>query len=179
MTGLVKQMQYIFFNKILQERADQANDPFMSVRPMCDRANTPHYRYINEVLKCHNNKEVDLKQVKSRVRASKGTTCIPYCKMNPDLDVHPVYAASVPEHERLSFTRLRVISHNLIIETARWSRVPREQRLCNCGVDVQTEEYFLRQCQVTAHLRGGRQISIDELFGPEPAMLTRRKSIIV
>ena len=71
------------------------------------------------------------------------------------------------------FTRLRVISHNLRIDTGR-SHVPREQRLCTCGLDVQTEEHFLCQCQVSAHLRGGRQISIDELFRAEPEMLTRQ-----
>ena len=50
---------------------------------------------------------------------------------------------------RIAFTRLRTSSHRLKIETGRWSRVPREMRVCQCGEGVQTEEHVLVGCNLT------------------------------
>ena len=52
--------------------------------------------------------------------------------LNPDLEFHDIYKSSVyiPDYLRVAFSRLRLMSHNLKIETGRWSRLPRESRLC-------------------------------------------------
>ena len=56
-------------------------------------------------------------------------------ELNSGLDVHKIYKKSVyiPDYLRVSFTRLRLMSHNLKIETGRWSRLPREARVCTCN----------------------------------------------
>ena len=54
---------------------------------------------------------------------------------------------------RIAFTRLRTSSHRLKIETGRWSRVPREMRVCQCGEGVQTEEHVLVGCNLTKGIR--------------------------
>ena len=42
------------------------------------------------------------------------------------------------------------MSHNLRIETGRWSRTPTEMRLCECGENaVQNEEHVLLQCSLS------------------------------
>ena len=41
---------------------------------------------------------------------------------------HGVYDRLVPEYSRKAFTRLRLSSHKLKIETGRWSRIPKEAR---------------------------------------------------
>ena len=43
-------------------------------------------------------------------------------------------------------------SHYLKIETGRWSRIPREQRLCDCG-SVQSEIHVLLSCPLLQYLR--------------------------
>ena len=69
-----------------------------------------------------------------------------YRGINSDLSQHPVYKClDSNEWERISFSRLRLSSHRLKVETGRWSRIPQEQRLCVCGT-VQTKEHVLIHC---------------------------------
>ena len=70
-----------------------------------------------------------------------------YVNVNPELTPHPLYRFTGPHYEsdRVIFTRLRLSSHDLAIEKVRWSRIPRENRLCPCG-HVQTEEHIVCYC---------------------------------
>ena len=66
----------------------------------------------------------------------------------------------VPEYHRIAFTRFRVCSHNLKIEMGRWSRIPRNQRLCTCEEnEVQTEQHALLTCPLTANIRRNNNIT--------------------
>ena len=47
---------------------------------------------------------------------------------------------------------LSLSSHNLKIETGRWSRIPRENRLCECG-EVQDELHITLLCPKTNAMR--------------------------
>ena len=47
---------------------------------------------------------------------------------------------------------VRLSSHWLAIETGRWSRKRREDRLCTCG-EIQTEKHVITQCGRTEHIR--------------------------
>ena len=65
------------------------------------------------------------------------TTQIKYCPGHRPLQflylVHPQVLYEdrlVPEYNRKAFTRLRLSSHKLKIETGRWSRIPKEARRC-------------------------------------------------
>ena len=62
------------------------------------------------------------------------------------------------------FTRLRLSSHSLKIETGRWSRIASEERLCGCGLAVESEEHVLLECSKTEEVR--RKFHID------PAVVT-------
>ena len=66
----------------------------------------------------------------------------------------------IPEVYRISFSRLRLSSHRLRIETGRWSRIPRDRRLCPCG-QIQDEEHVLAHCQITQHLRDAHGDRVD------------------
>ncbi len=57
------------------------------------------------------------------------------------------------ELHRIATTRLRLISHRLRIETGGWFLTPREERICSCGENVQTESHVLLQFPQTAVLR--------------------------
>ena len=76
-------------------------------------------------------------------------------QINPDFNVHCVYRMRshfIPEHLRIAFTRFRLSSHRLRVETGRWSRLPREQRLCDCG-EIQDEQHVLTICPLVENLR--------------------------
>ena len=97
-----------------------------------------------------------LNDMKQRVLSSSRTRHEFYSHINPSMSLSYVYTplSTIPEYQRIAFTRLRLMSHRLRIETGRWTRpkTPLERRLCKCG-SVQTEEHALLNCPLTAHLR--------------------------
>ena len=95
-------------------------------------------------------------KLQTSVQASASPRRESYKLMNPSLSVNFVYTSQslIPEFQRIAFTRLRLMSHRLKIETGRWTRpvTPRENRLCECKA-IQSEEHVLLKCPLTAHLR--------------------------
>ena len=140
------------YTKLLVERDHSEDDPLTHVWSIVSRANTPGARYINAVIGSDPTSE--RKKLKDRLLESEKSRYITYrSEMNPELCVHPMYKnLSVAEHERIVATRIRLSSHNLAIEKGRWSRIPRERRLCSCG-QVQTENHILSECPDTASIR--------------------------
>ena len=94
--------------------------------------------------------------LRHRLGVSNRSKFVTYRTINPSCDVHSVYlskdAMFIPEAYRMSFSRLRLSSHRLRIETGRWSRIPRDRRLCPCGW-IQDEERVLIHYTMTQHLR--------------------------
>ena len=89
-----------------------------------------------------------------------------YLGMNPNMNVHQVYTLKgrfVQERWRIAFSRLRLVSHTLRIETGRWARIPVEMRLCDCGFGIQDERHVLFTCPRTNDMRD-HYSTIDELF---------------
>ena len=86
--------------------------------------------------------------------------------MNPSLCTNPLYLYSpqpplgntdrldvyLPEFHRISVSRLRLVAHNLKVETGRWAHLPPEQRLCPCN-SIQTEEQVVCHCPLTLPIR--------------------------
>ena len=89
------------------------------------------------------------------VSMSNSSRRMSYRDINPDLTRHLIYSTpSVPEFSRVSFTRLRLGSHYLRVETGRWARLPRHQRVCRCDKSsVQDETHILFHCPLTAAVR--------------------------
>ena len=95
----------------------------------------------------------DLQARRVSVLDSDSSRRVSYCSLNQSLEKHSVYETpSVPEYARIAFSRIRLSSHRLKVETGRWSRIPKENRLCECG-KVQTEEHVLIDCPMTAQER--------------------------
>ena len=74
-----------------------------------------------------------------------------YLQVNPDLTT-PTHDNNMFEIERVHITRFRTGSHNLHIETGRFTspRIPRDQRLCVCGNNIQTLHHVLLECNITS-----------------------------
>ena len=71
------------------------------------------------------------------------------------MKVHPVYTSHkyIDERARIAFSRLRLSSHSLKVETGRWSRIAQDERLCACGGGVEDESHVLLACPKTEAVR--------------------------
>ena len=76
-----------------------------------------------------------------------------YVKLSPTLEVSPLYSLDIPEYVRVSATRFRLSAHNLKIETGRWARLPRDERICSCGTGVQDEYHVIEDCILSDGVR--------------------------
>lgn len=140
--------------KMIQERSGMDDDPFIHIYNICRNANTPCSKYIDAILTC--NPEDERRKLHNTVLESERTKFRTYANvMNPELQRHPMYdQLSVKEQHRRTTTRFRLASHNLAIEKGRWTRKPREERLCpDCAI-VQDEQHALRDCRINQHERG-------------------------
>ena len=84
----------------------------------------------SELLKSY---EERLKSQHDNDRDSKLGT---YLRVNPNLESYVPNPQTIMESERELVTRFRTGSHSLAIETGRYSNIPRENRLCSCGLEV-------------------------------------------
>ena len=84
-----------------------------------------------------------------------GSKAVKYKQINPELKVHQVYKSvcHIEERKRVVFTKFRLSSHSLKIETGRWARIDPEERLCDCGEGVQDESHVVFDCKWTELIR--------------------------
>lgn len=152
--ALIKKRQIDFLNKTKQSSHFNGS-PLQKTIDMAKEAKCPMGLYIQELEAIANDPVTEfLADNRESVQNSEASRSVIYREINPDLSVHKMYCdTNVCERQRIFTTRLRLSSHRLKIETGRWSRIPREDRVCSCGVDVQSEEHVLTQCSLTQHLR--------------------------
>ena len=83
--------------------------------------------------------------------------------VNADLIPYKMYDKKniIPDYLRIAITRVRLSSHRLKIETGRWSRISREECLCSCEEDIQSEKHVLIDCHLSTDDRIACNISTD------------------
>ena len=88
------------------------------------------------------------------IRLSSSSRRLAYIRLNPNLDKNKMYSdISCPEYARIAATRMRLSSHRLKFEMARWSRQPRDTCVCACSSGaLQDELHVLLQCPLTKPL---------------------------
>ena len=122
-----------FLEKKMSNR--DMEEPFQIAFEMCKNLNTPGYKFLKKVID-ESNDSNSLEKIVQVIRSKDDATkFVTYrTELNPDLASHCVYTKSVyiPDYKRISFTRLRLMSHNLKVETRRWNRIARENRECLC-----------------------------------------------
>ena len=121
---------------MIDERKDMADDPLMFALGMTRGENQVMHRYITQVMEEGNILENDATRRKERIMSSENTKPTTYRMINPHLSLHPIYSSDdiVDDDFRTAFTRMRLSSHRLRIETGRWARIPQDQRTCQCGI---------------------------------------------
>ena len=89
-----------------------------------------------------------------------------FCRhpFTPDYFLYRLYFYTVTENERILLTRYRTGSHSLDVELGRFSNIPRQNRLCTCGVSVQTVLHIFTECQLTRAVIHHRYTSLSEIF---------------
>ena len=151
--NLVQQKQKEFFMKLLQERKGMNDDPFLAAFKLAKDNGTALYFYIDKLMENKNNLiQESLSELKRKITTSDRSKIITYRHLNPTLEKCNLYNLEIPEFVRMNITRLRLSSHNLKIETGRWSRIPRDSRLCECQ-KIQTESHIIEDCILTRHIR--------------------------
>ena len=102
-----------------------------------------------------------------KLQAKDGTRYKTYQAINPDLSVHPLYTSTnctpyIEDYLRITFTRFRLSSHRLRVEMGRWSRIPPEQRTCQCETGIQNEQHIL-VCPLTQDIRERYGVGFNDL----------------
>ena len=147
---IVRQRTVKFVKKNI--RGDKEDTPLAKSYRTCQNKGTKGYRYIKGLLDNPNCDTLD--NLKEKFSTETGTRAKTYRSINPDLQVHTVYTSTeyIEENKRITFTRFRLSSHRLKVETGRWSRIPRENRLCGCG-SGQIQDEMLFDCIKTKGIR--------------------------
>ncbi len=149
--------QITFISKFV--RQSTGDEPLSIVLAMCREHNTPGHRLLQSRVNYQGDpvlQSIASLKEQCNQRRETSTRFNTYLDINPQLDVHSVYKATViyiPDYIRVAFTRLRLSSHRLRIETGRWSRVIREDRLCVCAQEVQDEAHVIFRCPNTRGIR--------------------------
>ena len=148
----VKSLQKKALEKLMTNSLPLRDDPFALAFRLARDARCPIARYI-DTLAAYIPDE-DTTALHARVQASTRTKFATYAHMmNPSLEVHAMYSSNtVIERQRILASKIRLSSHNLAIEKGRWARLPREQRLCQCGA-IQDELHMVSSCPLTEPVR--------------------------
>ena len=133
-------------------RGDIEDTPLAKAYKLCERKGTPGYAYIKRLL--DHPDVANLDNIKQHFVNEQGSKAVTYRQINPELKVHQVYKTDqyIDERKRSVFTKFRLSSHSLKIETGRWSRIAREDRLCDCG-GIQDESHVVFDCTKTEGVR--------------------------
>ena len=154
--SLIKERQKQFIVKKLENR--DMEEPFQKVYEICRDMNTPGFRFLQRAMHDNPNDE-SLEKTANTIRNMpvERTKFVTYrTLMNSELNTHAIYGNTtyIPDYIQTSFSRLRLMSHRLRVETGRWSRMDRTRRVCHCdNSSVQDESHVLLTCTVSAHLR--------------------------
>ena len=134
--NIIKDKQKRFFQTMLRARSTMTDDPFMYCLNLTLNSRNKTARYMTSVLDYQGDVlALAVDRVRHNVLTSTASKRQAYVLMNPYLSVHNVYtnmdlSVRVPEHQRLAFSRLRIILHDLRIETGRWAHInPRKTAL--------------------------------------------------
>ena len=150
---MVKEAQIKFLQK-LTSRDGYAGCPAHFAINLATQVGAKAGKYVNTLRGASGCfRTADLENLRSKISGSESSRRKTYYEFNFHLTSHRIYKENVPEHLRIAFTRMRLGSHRLRIETGRWTRTPVEERLCICG-EIQTERHVLLHCPVSRPLRG-------------------------
>jgi len=158
LASIIMKKRCTFIRKFIKNTS--GDEPLSRVLTICRSANTKMYQmlmYANDYVGDPESHSLDRVRNQCIARRNISSKIETYLDMNPELSMHSMYyspTVAVPDYLRVSFTRFRLSAHRLRVETGRWARTPREQRVCKCdNRSLQDERHVLFICKHTANLR--------------------------
>lgn len=168
---IVREKQLQFYRNKVLPRLDMLNDPLAMVFKVVERDCPSLINFFKQDTVPHFD---TLDNIKNTVINSDRSRSMKYIQINPMLTVHNIYLHQhfVPEYHRIAFTRMRVSSHYLRVETGRWSvpPLPISNRVCQCGFLTQDEAHVIQHCSISESIRAANpdiHFNFDNLFNHE------------
>ena len=156
--SLVLKRQYKFYKNCVRDR----DWPLLRhiIRQAMDCRCSYIKHYTNLLQKYNSEDEIteqSLQDMKDNVKmkaSREQSKYVTYLQQNPTLTKPEIYTSFAPTYKVHHTSRIRMISHCLQIELGRQKRpkTPESERLCKCG-EVETEDHFLRKCNMYTHIR--------------------------
>ena len=157
--------QWNFWRKVLEMSSE---NPIIKVIQLARQYNLKEVRHYDNLLNTYSSTEqivnqfFDMTRRSIRQKAENGKSKYrTYLEINPELESPPIYNKLYNRNHVSMIAKLRTSSHNLRIETGRRTGTIREERLCYCGADVETERHFLLECGLYHAAREKYNISRD------------------
>ena len=124
---LIRKKTAKFVRKELTGDVDE-DTPLFKINKLCEQNRTNGFKFINKRLDDSNDDVTNI--LKQTFAKESGTKAVTYREINPKINVHEVYTTEryVEERKRVEFTKFRLSSHHLKIETGRWTRIQKEDR---------------------------------------------------
>ncbi len=161
------QKRQIDFLRKFKKQSFYEDSPLKLAITMAQRYKSPMGLYIRDIETLLEDPVTEFTHMlHTKVRSSEASKVVIYRAINPELSVHPMYNSNdfIPKSHRIATSRLRLSSHRLRIETGQWSCTPREERLCQCEQDIQTESHVMLDCERSRPLRQNlRNINFDSI----------------
>ena len=140
---MIRTRQYNFFKRFIENLPENC-----SRKLVLDELKSYRNDYIEHYIYLANSynhkKEIDdfyLSKVKEDIRNNDNYKFMLYKQFNPDLTT-----LDLNKQHSKDFIRLRLSSHSMPIETGRWKRVTREQRLCRTCKILGDEKHYIYDC---------------------------------
>ena len=135
--------------------------PLLKIYKICQSKRTGGYRFLTNI---RNQVNQSAPSLIDEFRTQTSSKAMTYKAINPELSVHQVYTTTnyIDERERLIFTRFRLSSHHLKIETGRWARIDVENRVCDCGGGIQDESHVLFTYAKTDSIRRRMEVRAED-----------------
>ena len=162
--ALIKKKRACYFQSKLENLQD--DDPLKFAWDLAKSVNTHSTRIIEDSLNSEISDIVDesFAATRNNINSSTSTKRVTYKQLNTTLESPKIYAGRVPEYKRIQYTRFRLSSHRLRVETGRWLRTDRDERVCDCVEGgVQDEHHALLTCAKTQDIRDKFGVSHDDL----------------
>ena len=153
----VRQQQKQFWKKIKEDIIIHPDAPISKLVKQAEEQNLPYVHHYNRLHDVQHTTAAEFGQAihidainKIREKGNEDPLSKfgQYLMVNDDLKPSKIYSdQTMLESDRIILIRYRTGSHKLRIETERWDKTPRENRMCVCQTEPQTLEHVLYRCQ--------------------------------
>ena len=143
----VKDRQFHFYKKMCSFTSDEAL--VKDVMEMCKNTNmTQYYRNLDD-----NHKTRTVSERMIRMNSSTTTMTKRYMDITAGKFADAVYDSDMNEEYRCILTRWRLSCFDLAIETGRYKKIPRDQRICSTCYILEDEYHAIFVCRRYKDLR--------------------------